>query len=366
MKIRIATYNLENLFTRPAAMAEGSGAAGQQAIDDHAELNRIVSKPLYADADRARLVALAARYGFALPNPSSRALVFLNNIRGRLYRRAADGTVSVDAAGRDAWTGWFELKMSDIKWQASYNTARVIAEVNPDILLCVEADNRPTLQRFNQQLLGATFKRAYPHVMVIDGNDDRGIDVGILSRYPVSGVRPHVDDKNPNGEKTFSRDCPEYVVQLAPNKQIVVIPNHFKSKRGGDTPASKARRLAQATAASAIASNALHISPLVLVGGDLNDTPTSAPLQPMWQGGFTEVSAHASYPTDRPGTYGTGTASQKIDYLILSPALGHTLQRAGIERRGSYHPTLWPPFDTVRNDSESASDHHLVWADFEV
>jgi hypothetical protein len=45
MTLRVATFNVENLFTRPAAMADGSGDRGQAAIDAHAELNAIVRKP---------------------------------------------------------------------------------------------------------------------------------------------------------------------------------------------------------------------------------------------------------------------------------------------------------------------------------
>jgi endonuclease/exonuclease/phosphatase family metal-dependent hydrolase len=366
MKLRVATFNVENLFTRPSAMAENAGKKGQRAIDDHAELNGLVSKPLYSETDKARLIELEKRYGFADLNAPPQSLVFLNKVRGQLYSRSRAGVVTVKAAGREAWTGWFELRKDDIKWKATSNTARVIAEVNPDILLCVEAENRPTLVRFNEQVLQARFQCGFPHVMVIDGNDDRGIDVGILSRYPLSGMRSHVDDRNPNGERTFSRDCPEFVVQLAADKAIVVIPNHFKSKRGGNDQSSQDRRLAQASAASAIATAALQVSPLVLLGGDLNDTPDSDALQPLWQAGFVDVQSHASYPTDRPGTYGTGKANNKIDYLAMSPALAAALGAAGIERRGSYHPNTWEPFDTVASSADEASDHHLVWADFEI
>jgi endonuclease/exonuclease/phosphatase family metal-dependent hydrolase len=213
-------------------------------------------------------------------------------------------------------------------------------------------------------VLGAKFNCEYPHVMVLDGNDQRGIDVGIMSRYPISGIRSHVDDRNPNGERTFSRDCPEYVVELNDGKRIAVIPNHFKSKRGGDSPAAKAKRLAQASAASAIAKRALEISPYVVLGGDLNDTPASDSLKPLFLDGFQDVQTHASYPTDRPGTFDTGTAGNKIDYLILSQKLHEALQATGVERRGSYHPNTWTPFDTVKKKADEASDHHLVWANF--
>ena len=366
MKLRIATFNVENLFTRPTAMADDSGAAGQQAIDDHAELNRLIAKPAYAPADKARLIELAQRYGFAELNPPSNALVQLNKIRGQLFSKSQAGVISVPAAGRDDWTGWFELKRSDIRWQATYNTARVIAEVDPDVLICVEAENRPTLLRFNEQVLGAEFQRGFAHVMVVDGNDDRGIDVGIMSRHPFNGMRSHVDDRNMNGERTFSRDCPEYIVQLPNGVALVVLPNHLKSKRGGNGAAAQNKRLAQATRASEIANAAQGISTLVLLGGDLNDTPDSAQLAPLWQHGFVDVQDHPSYPTDRPGTFATGTAANKIDYLIMSPALRQALQQTGIERRGSYHPNTWAPFDSVASQADEASDHQLVWADFEL
>ena len=42
------------------------------------------------------------------------------------------------------------------------------------------------------------------------------------------------------------------------------------------------------------------------------------------------------------------------------------LQLTGIERRGSYHPNTWQPFDTVTSKRDEASDHHLVWADFSL
>ena len=365
MKLRVATYNMENLFTRPSAMADGAGAKGQAAIDDHATLNSIAAKDLYSDHDKVVLLDLAKRYGFAALNPPSNALVLLNKVRGQLYSTSG-GVTTVKAKGRGDWTGWFELRMKDIKWMATYNTGRVVAEISPDILVCIEVESRPTVMRFNEQVLKAEFNHEYSHVMVIDGNDMRGIDVGILSRYPINGIRSHVDDTNPTGELTFSRDCPEYVIQLSDDKSIVVIPNHFKSKRGGDSPAVQARRLAQASAASAIAKRAQKISPHVLLAGDLNDTPDSATIAPLLMDGFVDVMTHASYPKDRPGTYDTGTAKNKIDYLIMSPALQTALKQTGIERRGSYHPNTWKPFDTVKSKADEASDHHLVWADFEI
>ena len=366
MTIRIASFNMENLFTRPLALSDEARSAGRHAVEDHAELNTIVEKDSYNPRDKQRLLALDDVYHFSSLNAPSNSYVVLNRVRGQLYARARTGTVTVVAGGRADWTGWFELRMGEVTWAATYNTARVIAGVNPAILVCVEVESRPTLGRFNHQVLKAQFNLGYAHHMVIDGNDERGIDVGLLSRYPIRSMASHVDDLRPDGSHIFSRDCPEYWIALADGSELLVLPNHFKSKRGGDTPAMRAKRRAQAERAHAIALAGLQRTPYVLIAGDLNDTPAQPLFDSLWQDGFADIQSHPSYPADRPGTYGTGTAANKIDYLIMSPALQQRLQAAGIERQGSYHPTLWQPYDTVTKTSDEASDHHLVWADFDL
>jgi endonuclease/exonuclease/phosphatase family metal-dependent hydrolase len=363
--IRIATFNLENLFSRPVALNGATDAAGREAIEDHAMANEIVAKEPYSETDKLKLLELTAKYKWHFRDPPKNALVQLQKIRGQLFRRPQNGPVEVVADGRSDWVGWFELRREDLNWQATFNTGRVINEVHPDILIAVEVENRPTLERFNEQVLRAKFNFAYPHSMVIDGNDQRGIDLGILSQFPIVEIRSHVDDPAPNGGRLFSRDCPEFDIILPTGERIIVVPNHLKSKRNGNDQASQERREAQAQRAHEIVLAALTRSSLVLLGGDLNDTPGSPPLASLFADGFEDVMSHPNYPTDRPGTYETGLPSHKLDYLIMSPQLRARLRDTGIERRGSYHPHTWTPFDTVTNASEEASDHHLVWANFD-
>lgn len=213
-------------------------------------------------------------------------------------------------------------------------------------------------------VLGAQFRFSYPYFMVIDGNDDRGIDVGIMSRFPITNIQSHVHDKNNKGVPIFSRDCPEFDITLPSGDVLGVLPNHFKSKRNGDDQESKDRRKLQAKTAHDYAVKAKTRSPYVLVGGDLNDTPDSTSLSPLFTEGFQDIMSHPSYPQDRPGTYATETKTDKIDYLIMSPKLRTKLNLTGIERRGSYHPRTWISFDTVTKPADEASAHHLIWADF--
>ena len=46
----------------------------------------------------------------------------------------------------------------------------------------IEAEDRIALLRFNDQVIREVGGQPYEHVMLIDGNDERGIDVGIMTR----------------------------------------------------------------------------------------------------------------------------------------------------------------------------------------
>ncbi|WP_327314935.1 hypothetical protein [Streptomyces sp. NBC_01235] len=92
------------------------------------------------------------------------------------------------------------------------HTGRVVSEVDADILLTVEAEDRLTLERFNTQVpaAGALDRQPYPYVLLIDGDDSRAIDIGILGRHPITPVPPHLFDTAPESpdKRLFSRDCP--------------------------------------------------------------------------------------------------------------------------------------------------------------
>ena len=60
------------------------------------------------------------------------------------------------------------------------------ARLNPHVLGVVEAENRVVLKHFTEAQLRTAAARhdvpLFPHVMLIDGNDDRGIDVALLTK----------------------------------------------------------------------------------------------------------------------------------------------------------------------------------------
>jgi hypothetical protein len=105
--------------------------------------------------------------------------------------------------------------------------------------------------------------------------------------------------------------------------------------------------------------------------GDFNDTPTSAPLRPLLkQTDLKDISTHPSFTNDgRPGTFRNGTKNEKIDYLLLSPALfsnviGGSVFRTGVW--GGKNGTLWPIYNTMTRPIHAASDHAAIYADVNI
>lgn len=379
--MRIAAYNVENLFDRPRAFDSNLPDARLDALGHYAELNAPLGKVSYSSADKQEMLRLMDLLGIL--NKNVGYYVRLRKIRGQIIRRPRDRSKprEIVANGRADWVGWCELRTAAIRETAIMNTCRVIRDVNADVLAVVEAESRPVLQEMNRSILPQVGANPYPNVMLIDGNDQRGIDVGLLTKagYPIGNMRSHVHDLKPDGNPIFSRDCPEYEVTTPSGNVVWVIPNHFKSKYGGDDPASKAKRCAQAQRTAEVyrclrARGCVYIAVL----GDLNDTPDSDALSPLLTTDlkdasdhprFCEVEFRAGNGNRGIGTYELGNDSDKIDYLLLSPALFGRMHNGGIFRKGAWpgtNPPRWTVYCELVKKQDAASDHHAIYADIDV
>jgi len=362
--MRIATYNVENLFSRIRAMAGADEAANAEVLADVAELQKLIEQPVYGDAQKARMLAILRKHRALGPSGP----FFLQETRRKLV--STNGKIA--ASGRGAWVGWIEWRREVVSAPAIENTGRVIREVNADILCLIEMESRPVVRRFNETILKAA---PYSRAMVIDGNYDRGIDVGLASRRPIRNMRSNVDDPDPVTKRpVFSRDCAEFQIDVPGTRMLWVLVNHFKSRGYGSVAANDAKRLRQAERVSQILKRFNLAKDWVVVAGDLNELPRSASLAPLLdrpglRNTFDALPAGADRWTHRGDA--TPSVNDQIDYLLVSDALWPRLQQVGIERRGIWALTKkmrekYPPLPTVNGDTSSASDHAAVWADFDL
>ncbi len=359
--IRVASFNTENLFSRAKVLNFPDDAEISTELEKIRELDSLLRKSVYDAAIKKRIIVL---YG------ELRTFIEIRENRGRLFssRQFNPATTRVVARGAAEWDGEICFKRAEFSELTRENTARVLKEIKPNVLCLVEVENRESLLAFNRALLGT---RKLKYGMSIDGNDDRGIDVAVLTNFPIVRLKTHVYDGTATSP-TFSRDCLEVAMQLPDGRLLHILCNHFKSKSGGDA-ATDPKRTKQATRVKEILDEYDLANDLVIVAGDFNDMPTRPPLQPLLTMPLLHDVLALQFPTDLAArwTHHFDSEVSQLDYILVSEPLKNALVKAGVERRGIFGLKALTngaqdSFPTVTSEANSASDHGAVWAEFSV
>src|SRR5574341_173468 len=376
--VKIASYNVENLFARPKAFRATDLTIAEPVLAAYGEFNALIKKPVYSEADKTTMRELLVTLDIytRTPNGAIRRKdtfdpkwAWLRANRGKFDREPQDSTQSMEivATGRDSWNGWVELAKEPVDDTGTRMTAKVILDLNADILAVIEAEDRPALARFNKERLDG----CYEHAMLIDGNDERGIDVGILLRegFTLESIRSNVDEEDDKGP-IFSRDCAQYEVRTPSGTAIHFLVNHFKSQSGGGGE----RRLRQATKVRAIADALIDQGKHVVVLGDLNEGPQVANghapnLAPLYDNGSRLVECYSLANFDvgaRPGSFDSCGLRNRLDYIFLSQGLVPSFDNGGLFRKGLWgdrktRPTDWETYPEMTRSVEQASDHSAIF-----
>ncbi|MFT7618464.1 MAG: endonuclease/exonuclease/phosphatase family metal-dependent hydrolase [Planctomycetota bacterium] len=217
--------------------------------------------------------------------------------------------------------------------------AKVIDALDADVLGVQEVENRSVLEKLNVHL-----KKPFLHIELIEGNDFRGIDNGVMSRLPIEKstshrLRPLAADHR------FSRDFPVFRIRISKTATFDLGVVHFKSKRG-KKERSDAWRAAEANEVARIAKERQgDVGNLgLVVVGDFNDYKDSQPLAKL-MAGFVDHTA--VIPDKDRFTFIYRGKGEQIDFILSTP--GMKSNRALIHR-----------------DTDFASDHFPVVVEFQV
>lgn len=382
--VRIASYNVENLFARPKVFRTADWSVGEPKLAAYEQVSALFKKDAYSAQDKADMKSLLVELEIYFVNAqgavrrketSSPRWAWLRKNRGGFDRQPEDATKDIEiiADSRDDWIGWVELAKEAVDETSTRMTAKVINEgVDAEIIAVVEAEDRPSLLWFNEELLD----EKYRHVMLVDGNDSRGIDVGIMTRsgLPIRTIRSNVDAEDAQGI-IFSRDCPEYEVVTQNGTHLFVLVNHFKSQSGGGGE----KRQRQAKEVRQIVDRLVGEEKHVIVLGDLNEGPTTVGTQ---AGNFSALFDNNSPLVDvyslpgfnvgpRPGTFDSCGIRNRLDYILVSQSLVPAFHGGEIFRKGLWgtrvtRPTAWETYPEIENGNQQASDHAAVFVDLNV
>jgi len=362
--LRLGSFNVQNLFRRAKALNYQDHGRVDEILAQIGIFQALIEKSAYSDADKQEIVRLYT-------GEISKYIVVREN-RGKLFSRQGWKITGVKANGKgDDWDGEVAFKPDTFKEMTRENTAQVMKDTHADIFCIVEAEDRVTLRSFDAQLL----RSRYRYELLIDGNDQRGIDVGLYSKYPFGKIRTHMFDKE-GKSVIFSRDCLEAEVLLSDQQSLYILCNHFKSRGYDQDNTADMKRERQAKAVAKILETYDLEKDWVVVAGDFNDNAESTPLQPLLTvSGLFDVLG-LQFPDDplKRWTYHYDTFEQ-IDFILVSTPLRDRFRKSGVVRKGLFDlknittssnglVPVETEYDTVHKWSDAASDHGAVWAEF--
>lgn len=130
--MRLASYNVENLFLRARALNQETWKEGKPILEAVKALNTVLAKAHYGAKEKREILALLRT--LKLDKADDGEFAVLRQNRGKLLKRPRQGRPQVVAAGRDAWIGWVELKREEVNETATRMTARVVVDLDADVL----------------------------------------------------------------------------------------------------------------------------------------------------------------------------------------------------------------------------------------
>lgn len=264
------------------------------------------------------------------------------------------------------------LKRKDPAGRAA--VVRRIKEMNLDILAVQEVEDIETLRYFVRHELGT--ENMYPHIILVEGNDPRLIDLAIISKYPIGQVTTwqHAVHPDSPSERVFSRDLlqAEVLTKDRSRRLCTVFNNHLKShfvrfteNQEAGAQAANQRRKQQAEVMAKIIAAQMDANDRFVVVGDMNDPVESEFLKPFTASKrvklidglvgpvetrptpattpppATTAWTHRFKESGKPAHYGL------FDHIWLSTALAKKQTGAFIDRRtklggdGSDHDPAW-------------------------
>ncbi|QCY71083.1 hypothetical protein FHG64_17695 [Antarcticibacterium flavum] len=329
--------------------------------------------------DVDRIKELSFLLGFE--NSRRESYAVMRKRGGSLYLRGCNSSLENKASSLSEWNGWIPLQNIPLNPGAISNKARVIAEVNADILLLQEIEERGSLLDFNMKLLYGHDRVPYQDLLVLQGNDDRGRELAILTKngFKVEEIRSFMDERTVVGELLFDTNLLQYKVSTPSKKTFWLIAVHFVDT-GRDTESAANMRFLQSSRVAEIYQEMWDDGKEnIIIAGTLNEVCYSHYLSPLLQKtDLKDITKHPEFNVDidlgidadyyRMGAYRKGVNIKQKDYLLLSPEMFKRAIKGGLNRKAVWPDKFgkWNVYDTIGSKEQAASEHPVIWAEIDI
>jgi endonuclease/exonuclease/phosphatase family metal-dependent hydrolase len=401
-RLRLATFNVENLFMRPPELTPGRASErrfGMFVFDDATESRQIRRAVEAALSDDERQLT-----GQALIDCEA-DIICLQEVESEAALRLF----------RD------EYLHRTLQPRVAREIKAVLPALRAQAEKKAEAGKGWLRDQLDKVRLMAERKHLYPHFRVVAGNDGRGINIGFLSRYPVIEVKSHAhltfsavpgtwNEKveklliheweertrekghpEPSQEdRIFRRDCLEVTFDVG-GRSFTVFITHLKANppyRELTYPMRRAEVLALRHIVQARFGEQVASAPWAICG-DMNDfveIDGDADMPDLVSGKSLQSALTELVGGDRPfavdacqmiadpidswtSYFPRDDVYSQLDHILLSPVLSKAVTKVEIIRAGQpYRAARYggPRYPRVGWDRPKASDHCPVVVELEL
>ena len=371
--MKVATFNMENIFFRDERLIKNCVSHCLSSWMEEFEL--LMSKESRVQNKYVRMRELSFLLGFH--KSALEPYVVLRRKAGQLYMKRRTGMPELRASSFTGWNGWIKLCSRPIDEAAILNKAKLITDVNPDILVVQEVEDRQSLLDFNNHFLPEEVK--FSNIYVLGGNDQFGREMGIMSKkdFKILSSSNYPNKILKSGQVLFDQDFQVYEVGRGKEEKVTIFSACFKEQEKQSDAAFLLRKKQAEKVAEIYEHKRGEGNERIIVAGTFNTPSYCDSLSPLLRGtDLKEIKKHQTFNVDLDegkdagyfslGAYRMGVNTRQRDYLLLSPAIFNSVIASGLNRKGIYPSKndQYRIYSSVTSEQNQASSHPLIWINF--
>lgn len=368
--MKIASYNIQNLFHRNRSLVEKNFS--KNVSNWFSELDALMKLDEHSTTHRDRIQELLFLVGFEKAHHTPYAV--MRKRGGFLYFKSKPVHNELMANELTNWNGWTALKTQPISDISTRNKARVITDINPDILVLQEVEDRYSWNDFNTQFLPAEDLEIFKKAMLVSGRTDLGLECGIAvkNNFVIQNLTVHEFQNVQEQAIEFY----EYHLKSSSGHQIAFILAQLQEATLEKELSDNVRKHQAQELANLYLDLTQRGCQEIIVTGTFNAASYCNSLAPLLrETNLKDITRHESFNVDvdlgrdasyyRMGAYKMGVNIKQKDYMLLSPKLFQNLKRAGLNRKGMWpsNKPEWSIYPNIKNKSQAASEHPALWCE---
>lgn len=370
--MKIATFNVQNLFHRDRSLIQRT--IGKCVSDWIMEFDTLLRKEKSStNTERLKELSFLLDFDKTYQNP----YVVMRKKAGELYLKGMNCSKELKSGELTDWNGWIKVQTVPIDPEATNHKGMVISEINPDILVLQEVEDKMSLDEFNNFILPKFNCEPFSECVLTPNSEGKGREQALLLKngYQLETIKIHNIDDSEN----VTQELLEYEIQTPKGKCIHLLSAYFFENKLDKEKAFEIRKN-QAYQVSVIYKMLqMQGKANIVIAGTLNAPSYCNSLAPLLQEtDLKDISKNKTFNVDfdegkdatyfRLGAYRMGVNIKQEDYLLLSPALFSNVKSSGLNRKGVWPEKRpnWGVYSTLQDKNQAASGHPGVWGEISI